>query len=133
MNYFINIHYLKVSKPSGYSQERVKKIIEETKSDAANTSQTATGKKVVSNSDFKTNTSLNGKKPNIIYIMNESLADFSKIGTVNYNRDPLEFIHSMKDNTISGLDYVSVFGAGTSNSEFEAMTGNTMKFFSERL
>lgn len=129
MNYFINLHYLKVSKPSGYSQERVKKIIEETKSDAANTSQTATGKKVVSNSDFKTNTSLNGKKPNIIYIMNESLADFSKIGTVNYNRDPLEFIHSMKDNTISGLDYVSVFGAGTSNSEFEAMTGNTMKFF----
>lgn len=129
MNYFINLHYLKVSKPSGYSQERVKKIIEETKSDTANTSQTATGKKVVSNSDFKTNTSLNGKKPNIIYIMNESLADFSKIGTVNYNRDPLEFIHSMKDNTISGLDYVSVFGAGTSNSEFEAMTGNTMKFF----
>lgn len=61
--------------------------------------------------------------------MNESLADFSKIGKVNYNRDPLEFIHSMKDNTISGLDYVSVFGAGTSNSEFEAMTGNTMKFF----
>ena len=56
--------------------------------------------------------------------MNESLADFSKIGKVNYNRDPLEFIHSMKDNTISGLDYVSVFGAGTSNSEFEAMTGN---------
>ena len=51
--------------------------------------------------------------------MNESLADFSKIGKVNYNRDPLEFIHSMKDNTISGLDYVSVFGAGTSNSELK--------------
>lgn len=129
MNYFINLHYLKVSKPSGYSQERVKKIIEETKNNSINATQTDNEKNVVSNSDFKVNTSLNGKKPNIIYIMNESLADFSKIGKVNYNRDPLEFIHSMKENTISGLDYVSVFGAGTSNSEFEAMTGNTMKFF----
>lgn len=129
MNYFINLHYLKVSKPSGYSQERVKKIIEDTKNDKIKTTETTENKKVISNSDFKMNTSLNGKKPNIIYIMNESLADFSKIGKVNYNRDPLEFIHSMKENTISGLDYVSVFGAGTSNSEFEAMTGNTMKFF----
>lgn len=129
MNYFINLHYLKVSKPSGYSQERVKNIIEDTKNDKIKTTETTANKKVISNSDFKMNTSLNGKKPNIIYIMNESLADFSKIGKVNYNRDPLEFIHSMKENTISGLDYVSVFGAGTSNSEFEAMTGNTMKFF----
>ena len=79
--------------------------------------------------DFKSVSSLNGKKPNIILIMNESLADFSKLGKVNYNQDPLSYMHSLKDNTISGLDYVSVFGAGTSNSEFEAMTGNTMKFF----
>ena len=33
MNYFINLHYLKVSKPAGYSQEKVKKIIAETKKD----------------------------------------------------------------------------------------------------
>lgn len=129
MNYFINLHYLKVSKPAGYSQEKAKKIIAETKKDNVTSVEETSSRKVISNSDFKTNTTLNGKKPNIIYIMNESLADFSKIGKVNYNRDPLEFIHSMKDNTISGLDYVSVFGAGTSNSEFEAMTGNTMKFF----
>ena len=38
-------------------------------------------------------------------------------------------MHSLKKNTIYGKDYVSVYGAGTSNSEFEAMTGNTMKFF----
>ena len=114
MNYFINLHYLKVSKPAGYSQEKVKKIIAETKKDNVTSVEETSSRKVISNSDFKTNTTLNGKKPNIIYIMNESLADFSKIGKVNYNRDPLEFIHSMKDNTISGLDYVSVFGAGTS-------------------
>lgn len=61
--------------------------------------------------------------------MNESLADYSLVGKVNYNRDPLAFIHSLDENTIYGRDYVSIFGAGTSNSEFEAMTGNTIKFF----
>ena len=74
-------------------------------------------------------TSLNGKKPNIILVMNESLADFSQIGDVNFSQDPLPFIHSLRENTVYGIDYVSVFGAGTSNSEFEAMTGNTMSFF----
>ena len=48
---------------------------------------------------------------------------------MRYNMDPLPFIHSLKKNTIKGRDYVSVFGAGTSNSEFEAMTGNSMAFF----
>ena len=61
--------------------------------------------------------------------MNESLADYDLIGETNYNKDPLPFLHSMKENTIYGEDYVSIYGAGTSNSEFEAMTGNSMKFF----
>lgn len=138
MNYFINFHYLRVSTPGGYSQERVAEILdkmeEEQGSTAASGSAVAAVDKhnVVSNSDFTQDTasaSLKGQKPNIILIMNESLADFSLIGDVNYNRDPLPFLHSMSKDTIKGIDYVSVFGAGTSNSEFEAMTGNTMAFF----
>ncbi len=134
MNYFINLHYLKVSEPSGYSQDKVVKIAEEVKNDTSlnsdnNVNVVNPDKTVYSNSDYKTTKTLNGKKPNIILIMNESLADFSKVGSVNFNKDPLEYIHSLKENTVSGLDYVSVFGAGTSNSEFEAMTGNTMSFF----
>lgn len=128
MNYFINLHYLKVSEPSGYSQDKIAEILDNVDKDT--TEPTAdSSKKTIMGTDFKSVSSLNGKKPNIILIMNESLADFSKLGKVNYNQDPLSYIHSLKDNTISGLDYVSVFGAGTSNSEFEAMTGNTMKFF----
>lgn len=127
MNFFINLRYLKVSAPAGYSHDKVAEILD-TVDDSTSAPETETSDKLV-NSDFKTCTTLNGKKPNIILIMNESLADFSLVGSVNYNRDPLEYIHSMKENTIKGLDYVSVFGAGTSNSEFEAMTGNTMSFF----
>lgn len=138
MNYFINFHYLKVSAPSGYSHERVADILEEVEGQelAAGTSPSTSsavtaqgGGKILGNSDFAPNTSLHGKKPNIILIMNESLADFDLVGNMEFNRDPLPFIHSMKENTIKGRDYVSVFGAGTSNSEFEAMTGNTMAYF----
>lgn len=134
MNFFINLRYLKVSEPAGYSHEKVAQILgsldkevplpEESAAPAGTQKQDT-----LYNSDFKKCTVLDGKKPDIILIMNESLADFSLIGDVNYNRDPFEYIHGMKENTIKGLDYVSVFGAGTSNSEFEAMTGNTMSFF----
>lgn len=133
MNYFLNFHYLKVSAPDGYSQGRVEEILQEVEEDqtvaASSSALASTGKKVRGNGDFKSNDSLKGKKPNIILIMNESLADFSLVGEMDFNEDPLPFIHSMKKNTIKGRDYVSVFGAGTSNSEFEAMTGNTMAFF----
>lgn len=131
MNFFINLRYLKVSEPAGYSHDKVSDILDSIKDTPTQEEETepVQSQVMMTNSDFKTCTTLNGKKPNIILIMNESLADFSLVGSVNYNRDPLEYIHSMKENTIKGLDYVSVFGAGTSNSEFEAMTGNTMSFF----
>lgn len=136
MNFFLNIHYLSVSKPSGYSQEEVASILDKLKKNKDSSVSeknieriNETGEVFTSNSDYTTNTTLNGKKPNIILIMNESLADYDQVGTTNYNRDPLEYLHSMTDNTIYGKDYVSIYGAGTSNSEFEAMTGNTMTFF----
>lgn len=135
MNFFINIHYLSVSKPSGYSEAAVKDILDSFKKESASLTEEAGANKeqgsssFLTNKDFKTNQTLNGKKPNIILIMNESLADYDLIGKTNYNKDPLPFLHSMADNTIYGKDYVSIYGAGTSNSEFEAMTGNSMKFF----
>ncbi len=134
LNFFLNIHYLNVSKPEGYSQERVASILEEFQKEPPVSDdllqKTDKGEnRITSNRDYKTNQTLNGKKPNIILIMNESLADYDLIAKTNYNRDPLAYIHSLKENTIFGKDYVSVYGAGTSNSEFEAMTGNTMTFF----
>lgn len=134
MNFFLNIHYLSVAKPSGYSQEAIADILDDFKKNKnSGTTASAGGEEedslFKSNKDFGTNKSLNGQKPNIILIMNESLADFDLVGPTNFNKDPLEYLHSMEENTIYGKDYVSIYGAGTSNSEFEAMTGNSMKFF----
>lgn len=135
MNFFLNLHYLSVSKPSGYSEERVKEILTELKQEKKKLPEKKTktdqetGEIFTTNTDFSTVKTLGDKKPNIILIMNESLADYNLFAEPDYNKDPLAFLHSLKENTIYGKDYVSVYGAGTSNSEFEAMTGNTMKFF----
>ena len=69
-----------------------------------------------------------GQKPNIIFIMNEALADLSVVGDFETNKDYMPYIHSLKENTIRGSLYMSIFGSGTCNSEFECLTGNTMTF-----
>lgn len=67
-------------------------------------------------------------KPNIIVIMNESLADLSVLGDFETSEDYMPFLRSMEENTIKGNLYTSVYGAGTCNSEFEFLTGNSMAF-----
>jgi phosphoglycerol transferase MdoB-like AlkP superfamily enzyme len=62
-------------------------------------------------------------KPNVIAIMNESFCDIGDIYSIEPSSDPLEYWHSLTENTISGNMRVSVQGGGTSNTEFEFLTG----------
>ena len=110
LNFMANLQYVFIQKPDNYSTQRAKEILEEYPSGETQTSE---------------------KKPNIIMIMNESLADFSQWedNRLTFDRDPLPFIHSLTGNTIKGKCYVSIFGSGTSNTEMEALTGHSMAFF----
>ncbi|NCE64536.1 LTA synthase family protein [Pseudoflavonifractor sp. 524-17] len=65
---------------------------------------------------------------NVIVVMNESLADLGAFPNVELNRDCLPFYHSLKENTVKGTAYSSVFGGTTANSEYEFLTGNTVAF-----
>lgn len=114
LDFFINLQYLFVEKPEDYSLERAEEIL-----------QSYLGE------DYLSETGTAAETPNIIYIMNESLQDFSMCGDLITNIDPLEYIHSLQEaQEVSwGRCYVSIFGAGTSNSEFEALTGHTMAYF----
>ena len=66
-------------------------------------------------------------RPNILAIMNESWADFEDFGNLSLSESVTDYIDSL-DNLIFGHTYTSVFGAGTSASEFEFLTGNSMAF-----
>lgn len=60
--------------------------------------------------------------------MNEAFSDLSVINEFSTNEDYMPYIHSLKKNTIKGSLYMSIFGSGTCNSEFEFLTGNSMSF-----
>ncbi len=115
LSFTISWRYVKTEKPEGYSVSEVKKLTKDYVSD-----------------DTSSDNAKNKKMPNVIAIMNESLADFSYDGELETNKDYLPFIRSMKENTIKGRLYVSIEGANTANSEFEFLTGNSMAFFAPR-
>lgn len=88
-------------------------------------SQTATEQSQATNTQDKTTTT---KKPNVIVVMNESFADLKAVGDLQVSQDYMPFFRKLKENTIKGYTYSSVFGGNTANSEFEFMTGNTLAF-----
>lgn len=114
-NFFCNTKYMYMSEPNNYNPNEIKDYVNS----------------VMENSDNKDNTNNTEDdydKPNIICIMNESLADLSILGNLTTNEDYMPFMRSLTENTVKGNLYVPVVGAGTSNTEFEFLTGHTTAF-----
>lgn len=108
-NFLLNIKYLIIERPEGYSSDAVSEIAEEVESEQT-TSEVL---------------------PHILVIMNESFSDLSVVGDFETTEDYMPFFHSLQNrpNAVTGNTYVSVHGGTTCNSEFEMLTGNTMAFF----
>ena len=66
---------------------------------------------------------------NVIMVMNEAFSDLRSVG-MNPAIDVMPFIDSLEENTVKGSLYVGVIGGGTCNTEFEALTGNSLAFLS---
>lgn len=64
---------------------------------------------------------------NLIVIMNESLADFGTLGDVRTSQEMLPCIRRCVAQR-GGSVQVPVFGGGTAQTEYEALTGNSMLF-----
>ena len=109
-NFMCNTKYLYMSEPSGYNPDDVGDFVNNT---------------VDKN---ESNIVVTENAPNIICIMNESLADLSVLGEFTTNEDYMPFMHSLTENTVKGNLYVPVIGAGTSNTEFEFLTGHSTAF-----
>ena len=71
--------------------------------------------------------SIQAERPNIVAIMNESWSDLAAFGNLTFSESVTDHMDGL-ENTIRGRAYTSVFGAGTSASEFEFLTGNSMAF-----
>ena len=69
------------------------------------------------------------KKPNVIIIQSEAFWDINKMA-LEISENPIKYFDALKAESIHGEMYVPVVGGGTSNTEFEILTGMTLKNFS---
>lgn len=120
--FLMELQYISVDKPAGYSRDRAKQLLEfygNSQEDYASANTP-----VLSGNG-------NDSAPNIIVIMNEAFSDPAVLGDFSTNEDYMPFVHRLlegADNTVSGYLNVSVKGGNTANTEFEYLTGNTMAF-----
>lgn len=110
-SFFGNTKYMYMSEPSGYDADSIGDYV----SDKVDKEDSNIVKPT-------------GNEPNIICIMNESLSDLSVLGEFTTNQDYMPFMRSLTENTVKGNLYVPVIGAGTSNTEFEFLTGHSTAF-----
>ena len=108
-SFFSNTKYLYMSEPDEYDPNAIKDY--------------------VNNGDQnEDNIDDSYQKPNIICIMNETLSDLRILGDLQTNEEYMPFLSNLKENTVRGNLYVPVIGAGTSNTEFEFLTGHSTAF-----
>lgn len=113
--FYLNAKEVTLKEPEGYNKEAVLEYLNQYEDDT----QSLTAAKGGTNSE----------SPNVIIIMDEAFSDLSVLGDLKLNQDPLKFCHSLakQPNVVSGKLNTSVWGGNTCNTEFEALTGNTLE------
>ena len=115
-----NLQMLRIQAPAGYSEDEIQRLAQQIRDgeDPApryENSYAAAGDGAV-------------KQPNIIYIMNESYWDVSRLPGVEYSEDISAHIHRLTQEAAYGRTYSPSFGGGTCDVEFEALTGYSKEF-----
>ena len=108
-SFFSNTKYLYMSEPDEYDPNAIKDYVNNGEQNEDNIDDSY-------------------QKPNIICIMNETLSDLRVLGDLQTNEEYMPFLSNLKENTVRGNLYVPVIGAGTSNTEFEFLTGHSTAF-----
>lgn len=112
LGFGFSIRDLAIPQPSGYSDDAVARIIAETEAAYVNPHASA------------------ADQPNIIFIMNEAWSDLRVLGDIETSESFMPYVDSLTENCIKGNLFVEILGGITANSEFEALTGDTLAFLS---
>jgi len=107
LGFALNAEYLKVPEPSNYQEGAIKQVREASKATYS------------ADPEFK---------PNIIFVMSEAFWDPTLMKNVSFSQDPMPFFHSLQKSQTSGIMLSPVYGGGTANTEFEALTGFSTQF-----
>lgn len=100
-------------KPNGYTQDSVNSIIQ----------------RLANKEDIL----IKGATPNIIMVMGESFWNPEILTDVEYNEHFMKRFKEISNNACSGNVLAPVYGGGTCNAEFEALTGFSMDYIQKGL
>lgn len=70
---------------------------------------------------------------NIVFVLSEAFSDPTRLKGVRLPRDPLPYMRTLFPRTASGEMLAQLFGGGTANMEFEALTGQSLASFLPQL
>ena len=115
---------IKPSKPEDYSVSGAKKLISEYADEYDSNSQTGGS----STARLEAEKQFDEEKPTVIAIMNETFSDLSIYQNMHANYQGPTYFKSIDDCLSRGRLYVSAYGGGTANTEFEFLTGNSMAY-----
>ena len=85
--------------------------------------------KITQNGKLTESSTSREEMPNIITIQLESFFDVYEAEFFETSMDPIPTFHYLMDNYSSGYCKVPSVGAGTANTEFEVLTGMSMRYF----
>lgn len=103
-----------ISKPKNYSEESILSIFRNGE---------------LENMDALAEKESREDHPNIVFVQLESFVDPDLIGCIETSEPAAPYFKSLVEKYSSGYFIVPAVGAGTANTEFEAITGMSAKFF----
>ena len=103
-----------VGRPDNYTKNRIRNIF---------------SKKELNTTVGFTNNDGDEEHPNIIFVQLESFIDPWIVKDIEFDKDPIPYYRKLMKTCSSGKIQVPSVGAGTANTEFEVMTGMSVKFF----
>jgi len=122
----VSLRYMVKKSPSGYSLARLRQLCSQIIKEMDEAEGPPASGEEGSIEGGRAGQERGSQPVNLICIMNESLADLKVAGDFTTDQPYFPFLDSLTENTVRGSLCVPVFGAMTSNTEFEFLVGDSM-------
>lgn len=118
--FLTNLRVMQFEAPENYSQEAVYERLDQVEKDLSDEPMYADSYAAEHEKDAV-------QTPNIIYVMNESFWDVSRLEGIAFDRDLTPNLKRLAQQGASGYVYSPSFGGGTCDVEFEVLTGFSLE------
>ena len=118
--FLTNLRVMQFEAPENYSQEAVYERLDQVEKDLYDEPMYADSYAAEHEKDAV-------QTPNIIYVMNESFWDVSRLEGIAFDRDLTPNLKRLAQQGASGYVYSPSFGGGTCDVEFEVLTGFSLE------